>query len=109
MFEKEIADISVTEGNKKEQLFQLAKKCAKLLKNKYEIRKIFLIGSLVEGHFHDKSDIDLVVVGLIPELYIKALTELYDLLPGGVELNLIPFEDAFSSLKEKTIKKGMLL
>ncbi|MBI5199255.1 MAG: hypothetical protein HZA09_04475, partial [Nitrospirae bacterium] len=58
---------------------------------------------------HERSDIDLVVEGLVPELYIKALTELYDLLPTGIELNLIPFEDAFDSLKEKTIKEGEVI
>jgi len=26
-----------------------------------------------------------------------------------VEINLIPFEDAFESLKEKTLKKGKLI
>lgn len=93
--------------SKKEKFLAIARKCAKILKNKYKVRKIYLIGSLVGGHFHAESDIDLVVEGLNPELYIKALTELYDLLPIGVELNLIPFEDAFISLKEKTIKEGM--
>lgn len=109
MFEKEIVDTTLIEINRKEKFIILAKKCAKLLKRKYKVKKVFLIGSLVKGYFHDKSDIDLVVEGLMPEVYIKALTELYDLLPGGVELNLIPFEDTFNSLKEKTIAEGMLL
>ena len=109
MIEKEIFDTSVTEISKREKFLALARKCAKILKKRYKVNKIFLIGSLVVGHFHDESDIDLVVEGLIPELYIKALTELYDLLPVGVELNLIPFEDAFISLKEKTIKEGMTI
>lgn len=39
----------------------------------------------------------------------KTLTELWDLLPAGVELNLIPFEDAFASLREKTIKEGEVI
>jgi predicted nucleotidyltransferase len=95
--------------NKKEKLILLAKDCAKLLKSKYKVNKVFLIGSLMGGFFHDRSDIDLVVEGLTPELYIKALTELYDLLPEDVELNLIPYEDAFDSLKEKTIKEGELI
>jgi len=43
------------------------------------------------------------------EFYIKALTELYDLLPPGIELNLIPYEDAFRSLREKTINEGRLI
>ena len=94
---------------KKEELIKLAEKCSEILKDKYQAKKIFLIGSLVKGYFHERSDIDLVVEGLLPELYIKALTELYDLLPPGIELNLIPFEDAFESLKEKTLKEGKVL
>ena len=109
MFEKEIGDSSQLEISKKEKLIILAKKCAKFLKKKYKVKKVFLIGSLVKGYFHDQSDIDLVVEGLISKLYIKALTELYDLLPNGAELNLIPFEDAFDRLKEKTITEGILL
>jgi predicted nucleotidyltransferase len=60
----------------------------------------------VKGIVHEKSDIDLVVEGLEPSLYIKALTDLWDNLPAGVELNLISFEDAFESLKEKAINEG---
>ncbi|MBI5199931.1 MAG: nucleotidyltransferase domain-containing protein, partial [Nitrospirae bacterium] len=82
---------------KKRNLILRAKECARLLKNKYKVKNVFLIGSLVKGYIHERSDIDLVVEGLVPELYIKALTELYDLLPTGIELNLIPFEDAFDS------------
>ena len=95
--------------DRKEELKEVAKRIAQLLKEKYKVKRIFLIGSVVKGIVHDKSDIDLVVEGLSPELYIKALTEAYDILPSGVELNLIPFEDAFPSLKEKTLKKGELI
>ncbi len=109
MIKKGIVDSSGTEISKKEKFLALARKCSKILKKKYNVNKIFLIGSLVVEHFHDESDIDLVVEGLKPELYIKVLAELYDLLPAGVELNLIPFEDAYNGLKEKTIKEGMLL
>ncbi len=60
---------------KKKYLISLARKCAKLLKEKYKVKRIFLIGSLVKGIVHERSDIDLVVEGLEPEVYIKALTE----------------------------------
>ena len=93
----------------KQELITLARECAQVLKEKYQAKRVFLIGSLVKGHFHDRSDIDLVVEGLRPEVYIKALTDLYDHLPAGVELNLIPFEDAFESLKERTVMEGELL
>jgi predicted nucleotidyltransferase len=94
---------------KRQHLMSLAKKCAKLLKEKYGVKRVFLIGSLVYGIVHDKSDIDLVVEGLPPKEYIKALVDLSDLLQWRVEVNLIPFEDAFESLKKKTLKKGKLI
>ena len=95
--------------NRIEELREIAEKCVWILKNKYKVKKVFLIGSLEEGYIHERSDIDLVVEGLSPDLYIKSLTELWDVLPSGLELNLIPFEDAFESLKEKTLKEGELL
>lgn len=80
-----------------------------ILTSKYQVKIVFLIGSLVHGIVHERSDIDLVVEGLPSEFYIKALSELSDIMPPGVEINLIPFEDAFESLKEKTIKEGELV
>jgi len=92
--------------SRKEKLQKIAKKCADILRDKYKVRKVILIGSLVKGKVHEKSDIDLVVEGLKPSLYISALTDLWDILPSGVELNLISFEDTFDSLKEKAVNEG---
>ena len=95
--------------DRKEELRKIAKKCVWVLKDKYKVKRVFLIGSLVKGFIHERSDIDLVVEGLSPGLYLKTLTELWDLLPAGVELNLIPLEDAFPSLKEKVVKERELV
>ena len=95
--------------DRKDKLEDAAKNCIGLLKDKYKVKRIFLIGSLVKGYIHERSDIDLVVEGLPPEFYMKALTDLWDILPADVELNLIPFEDAFESLKEKAEKEGKLV
>jgi len=95
--------------DRKVELRKAAEKCVSILKDKYKVKRAFLIGSLVKGFIHERSDIDLVVEGLSPDLYMKALTELWDMLPAGVELNLIPFEDAFKSLKEKAVKEGELM
>ena len=92
-----------------EELRKVADKCVQVLKDKYKVKRVFLIGSLVKGVVHERSDIDLVVEGLSPDLYMKALTELWDFLPAGIELNLVPFEDAFESLKKKTLKEGDLI
>ncbi len=76
----------------------------------YGVRKVYLFGSLNQPErFHDKSDIDLVVDGLPPRLYFKALAELWRLLPAGMELDLIPFEDADSELHERVVKEGVTL
>jgi len=98
---------SAVERQKK--LRELAGKCAELLKDEYHVNRIFLIGSLVRGDIHERSDIDLVVEGLPARNYIKALADLWDLLPDDVELNLIPYENAFASLKEKTIAEGEVI
>lgn len=91
------------------QLKQKAQEIAVLLGMKYHTGRIFLIGSASTGNVHSHSDIDLVVESLPPELYIKALSEAQDRLPDDMELNLIPFEDAFESLKQKTLRKGLLI
>jgi len=95
--------------DRKEKLRRAAERCAFVLRDKYKAKRAFLIGSLAKGLIHERSDIDLVVEGLAPDLYMKALTELWDILPAGVDLNLIPFEDAFESLREKAVKEGELM
>ena len=95
--------------DRKKYLLELAYKCAGLLKKKYKVKRVFLIRSLVYGIVHERSDIDLVVEGLAPEKYIKALVDLSDIIEWKVEVNLIPFEDAFEGIKEKTLKKGKLI
>jgi len=95
--------------NKKEELRKMSKKIAQMLKEKYKVKRIFLIGSLVKGYIHEKSDIDLVVEGLPPNAYIKALVDASDIVKWNVEVNLIPFEDAFEALKEKTLTEGELI
>jgi predicted nucleotidyltransferase len=94
---------------RKEELRNLGKKIAQMLKEKYKVKRIFLIGSLVKGDVHERSDIDIVVEGLPPEVYIKALVDASNIVGWRVEVNLIPFEDAFESLKEKTLKEGELI
>ena len=95
--------------DRKKDLRKIASRCAELLGDKYKVKKVILIGSLVSGKVHEKSDIYLVVEGLPAEIYIKSLTELYDLLPAGIDVNLIPFEDAFETLRQKALQKGEVL
>jgi len=109
MSEQSIEVLDLPIEKRKEIYLEKARECTSFLEKNYNVKRVYIIGSLVKGKFHDRSDIDLVVEGLPSALYIDALTDLYDLLLPGMELNLIPFEDAFDSLKKRTIREGKVL
>jgi len=93
-----------------EQLLETAQQCADWLAEKYAVRKVYLFGSVAwPERFHADSDIDLAVEGLPDEKYIRALTELWRLLPSGRELNLVPLEAAFPELAERVRREGLVL
>lgn len=89
---------------------KLAKKCAKHLREKYGAGSVYLIGSTTfSGHFHPRSDIDLLVEGLPDKKYFTALKDCWDLASPDFELDLIPWVDAPKSLKKKAREQGDLL
>ena len=102
---------SLTE--KKQKMIEMAQKTALLLAQKYHIKKVYLIGSLVgSSTFDENSDIDLVVQGLPDENYFRALGDLYKILTPDlkdVQIDLIPYEDAEGSLIHHTIQNGEIL
>jgi len=73
---------------------RLAGEMAGLVRAVAGVRRVWLVGSLVEkDRFHARSDIDLVVEGLPGERYMEVLTEIYDRLPSGWDLDLIRIEE----------------
>jgi predicted nucleotidyltransferase len=93
-----------------EELRRLAFDCAKFMVTHYKVKRVYLFGSLVQREYvHKKTDIDLAVVGLIPKVYFSVLKDLWDLVPSGVEVDLIPLEDAHNNMKKHIIKEGELL
>jgi len=93
-----------------QEALSAAHRCARALYENYGVRKVYLFGSLGKPErFHDRSDIDLVVDGLPPRLYFKALAELWRLLPEGIQLDLIPLEDADQELHERILEEGVPL
>lgn len=85
----------------------LARKCSNLLKDKYEVSVVYLVGSTVfPGRFSNKSDIDLLVQDLPDQEYFQALKECWDLLPADFEIDLIPWEEAPESLRDKAEREG---
>ncbi len=84
-------------------------KASKILKEQFYAQKVFIVGSLTRNNVHLNSDIDLVVFGLNDELYFKALSKIYEILPNGVELDLIPGEDLSANMQEKSLSYGELI
>jgi predicted nucleotidyltransferase len=94
----------------RQQLLESAQNCAQWLADKYAVRAVYLFGSVAwPERFHADSDLDLAVEGLPDEKYLRALAELWRLLPAGRELNLVPLEAAFPELAERVRREGMVL
>ena len=91
-------------------LRRIAQDCARCLGREFSVTKVYLFGSLLEeGFVHERSDIDLAVEGLDGRLYWQALASLWKLLPRGVELDLVPLEQAWPGLAERVLAEGVLL
>jgi predicted nucleotidyltransferase len=88
-----------------------AEACTRFLAETYHVHRVYLFGSLAGWRaWHDQSDIDLAVEGLPPgRAYIQALSHLWPLLPPGIELDLVPLEDARPELAERIQREGVLL
>lgn len=81
-----------------------AQACAELLKSHFGARRVILFGSLVgPGPWHNRSDIDLAVEGLAPADYFRALSACWELLPQGINLDLVPMEDARPELRARIL------
>lgn len=93
----------------KEEAEKIAKESARFLKEKYNVKKVYLIGSVLSQNFTGKSDLDIVVEGLEKELYFKALADLMIKYFREIEIDLIPIEDCEEDFKGIIRKKGRLL
>jgi uncharacterized protein len=84
------------------------KKAVALLVKKYKVRKIILIGSLVDrDRFGFQSDIDLCVEGLPDNVYFEAVGQLL-LISDNFDIDIIPFENLPSD-RVDIIRKGKVL
>lgn len=76
------------------EAYIIAQKCAQQLKEQFNVDGVYLFGSVTgDGIWHSKSDIDIAVEGLPDVDYWKALNVVYDLLPGGLNIDLISLEE----------------
>ena len=90
---------------------EAARRCTTYLAEHWGATRVYLFGSLAGWHKpHAQSDIDLAADGLPPgHEYFRILVELWEFLPEGVELDLVPLEEAYQGLRERILKEGELL
>jgi predicted nucleotidyltransferase len=63
---------------------------------------IYLFGSIVDGKFHDDSDIDMAVSGLAPNKFFEAMGQILLILPRPLDLIDLDDDTAFTRyLKQK--------
>ncbi len=89
------------------QALQKARELAAMLKQKYNVKKVYLYGSLVWGGFDQHSDLDLFLVGFVGN-YWRAFSDA-ETIAAPIQVSLACEEDCLESLKEKVMKKGVLL
>ncbi|MFQ5854995.1 MAG: nucleotidyltransferase family protein [Anaerolineae bacterium] len=87
-----------------EEARRVAEQCAELLRQRFGATRVVLFGSAAgDAPWHGRSDLDLAVEGLRPEDHVPALTACYELLPRGVELDLVPLESAWPELRARIL------
>lgn len=75
----------------------------------YGVRRVWVYGSLVDGGFHEHSDIDLAAEGLPPgSALFRAAAELDDVARQFC-VDLVPIEEARATVRERILTRGELL
>ena len=94
----------------REEAEESSRRIARVLVEDFGASRVCMVGSVISPEeFTEWSDIDLVVFDLSPDRYFKALASAWRLLPKGMELDLIPYEDADEFLKDRVLKEGVFL
>jgi predicted nucleotidyltransferase len=85
-----------------------AREVAKILKKKYKAKEVILFGSLIwrPDFLWRGTDIDLLVKGLRDSNYFEALADISET-SHPFHVDLIPFEKAWPSVKQRALKEGM--
>lgn len=97
------------ESDRKHLALEIAQTCSSLLIDKFGAKKVILFGSLAgQTPWHDRSDIDLAVEGLPEGTFFSAYSACRDLLPQGLELDLVPLEDIYPEMRERILQGTMM-
>ncbi|HIC90842.1 MAG TPA: DNA polymerase subunit beta [Syntrophaceae bacterium] len=91
-WQKRLASEEQERKKLREEAYQVARHGARLLKDKFGVKKVYLFGSLLsDDFFWELSDIDLLIEGLSSRKYFQAVSKLQDL--SSFKIDLIMKED----------------
>ena len=103
-----------TTNDQQQAALALATRCAQILQDRFRARRVIPFGSVVgQGTWHPGSDLDLAVEGIPPEQFFQAWAALRELLPPGLDVDLVDLEQAGEALRarilgEKTMSEDPL-
>src|SRR6266496_3812294 len=96
--------MSDTTNVQRQVALALATRCAQLLRDRFRARRVIPFGSVVEhGTWHPGSDLDLAVEGIAPEQFFRAWSVLRELLPPGLDVDLVDLEHAGEALRARIL------
>jgi len=99
--------LSPEEEKERELLLARIKEVATMLKNRFEVRRVILFGSLVNKlSFTQKSDVDIAVEGLNPREYWSAW-KLTEEMIGDRPVDFVEIETVTVSLRRAIDRYGM--
>ena len=94
----DLAEISQQEA------LALAARCAELLQERFRAKRVIPFGSVVgHGPWHAGSDLDLAVEGVTPDQFYRAWSMLRELLPTGLNVDLVALEQASEELRARIL------
>jgi hypothetical protein len=95
-------------SGRREQALAGAHRAAALLREEYGATRVLLYGSLAHGHFHERSDVDLLVWGIPHATFFHAWFEAEGACPGFA-LSLVQAEGAAEALVTDAERYGIPL
>lgn len=94
---------------RRERAWAVARQAADLLRQRFDVDKVVLFGSLARGDmFHAHSDVDLAVWGLAEAEYLRAVSSLLDL-DDSIDVDLVRIEEAKPALRRHVEMEGMMI
>ena len=87
---------------------RIAERLARLLRDRYDARRVILVGSLARGEFAVGSDIDFAAEGISDDVFFRAGADL-DAAADGLHVDLVPIESANPAFLAHMSAEGVVL